>query len=107
MSSIPLAASTLQLLDGAIVVDGGGVDIRHLLVEVALARADIANTLQQLSEVAAATIFQALVIEREASSHVLFQNLSRPLSEANAFKRLDAIADGNDYIEAIQGNRLV
>ena len=85
-----------------VIVNAGGVDFKHLTVKHLFGSADVADTLQQLLEVAtAAQIFQALIVQREAFSHILLQNSRCPDAELHAALRFHTVANGNDDIEII------
>ena len=96
----------LEKLNGdfrlGVIVNTGCVDIKHLTVKHLLGSADITDTLQQLLEVsAAAQIFQALIIQSKALSHILLQNPRCPNTKLHAALRLHTVANRNDDIEII------
>ena len=101
-----LVLDFLEKLNGdfrlGIIVNTGRVDFKHLTVKHLFGSADIADTLQQLLEVsAAAQIFQALIIQSKAFSHILLQNPRCPNTKLHAALRLHTVADRNDDIKII------
>ena len=55
-----------------VIINAGGLDFKYLTVKHLFGSADVADTLQQLLEVAtAAQIFQTLIVQRKAFSHIL------------------------------------
>ena len=96
----------LEKLNGdfrlGVIVNTGCVDFKHLTVKHLLGSADITDTLQQLLEVsAAAQIFQALIIQSKALSHILLQNPRCPNTKLHAALRFHTVADRNDDIKII------
>ena len=96
----------LEKLNGdfrlGVIVNTGGVDFKHLSIKHLFGSADIADTLQQLLEVSAATqIFQALIIQSKAFSHILLQNPRCPNTKLHAALRFHTVADRNDDIKII------
>ena len=95
----------LEKLNGdfrlGIVVNTGRVDFKHLSIKHLFRSTDIADTLQQLLEVSAAQIFQALIIQSKAFSHILLQNSRCPNTKLHAALRFHTVADRNDNIEII------
>ena len=96
----------LEKLNGdfrlGVIVNTGCVDFKHLSIKHLLGSADIADTLQQLLKVSAATqIFQALIIQSKAFSHILLQNSRCPDAKLHTALRLHTVADRNDDIEII------
>ena len=85
-----------------VIVNAGGVDFKHLTIKHLFRSADVADALQQLLEVAtAAQIFQALIVQRKAFSHILLQNSRCPDAELHTALGFHTIANGNDDIEII------
>lgn len=84
-----------------IIVDGRRINVRYLLIEVAFARTNIANPLQQLAEIAAATVLEPAIIERETFDSVLLENARSPLPKTNALLGLHAITYRDDDIEVV------
>ena len=85
-----------------IIVNTGRVDFKHLSVKHLFRSADIADTLQQLLKVSAATqIFQALIIQSKAFSHILLQNSRCPNTKLHTALRFHTVADRNDNIKII------
>ena len=62
-----------------IVVDACNEDVCHLLIQVALATADVPNALQQLTEIPIAFPFQPVIIQRKPFLDKFTQMLCRPL----------------------------
>ena len=96
----------LEKLNGdfrlGVIVNTGCVDFKHLSIKHLFGSTDIADTLQQLLEVAAATqIFQALIIQSKAFSHILLQNSCCPNTKLHAALRFHTVTNGNDDIEVI------
>ena len=96
----------LEKLNGdfrlGIIVNTGRVDFKHLTVKHLFRSTDIADTLQQLLEVSAATqIFQALIIQSKTLTHILLQNFRCPNTKLHAALRLHTVTDRNDDIEII------
>ena len=101
-----LVLDFLEKLNGdfrlGIIVNTGRVDFKHLTVKHLFRNTDIADTLQQLLEVSTATqIFQALIIQSEALSHILLQNPRCPNTKLHAALRFHTVADRNDDIKII------
>lgn len=84
-----------------VIVDGCGVDVRHLLVEVPLGSPDVPDALQQFLEVAGSPFLQSLIIDGKAFLYVLMQSLCRPTTESRGHWRLDSIADCYDNVEIV------
>lgn len=72
-----------------------------MLIQIALAGADIANTLKQLAEIAATTIFESTIIKRESLNGVLLQNLCSPLAKMSCLARVYPIPYRNHCIEVV------
>jgi len=51
-------------------------------------------------------LLQALAVERITTNKVFFQHLRGPAAELHASRRMDSIADGDDYIEVVAINIL-
>ena len=101
-----LVLDFLEKLNGdfrlGIIVNTGRVDFKHLTVKHLFRSTDIADTFQQLFEVSAATqIFQALIIQSKAFSHILLQNSRCPNTKLHAALRFHTVADRNDNIKII------
>ena len=84
-----------------IVVNRRGVNVRHLLIQIAFAGADIAHALQKLAEIAATTIFESTIIKRESLNGVLPENLGRPLTKGNTLLGFYPIADRDYHVEIV------
>ena len=85
-----------------VIVNTGRVDFKHLSIKHLLGSADVADAFQQLLEVsAAAQIFQALIIQSKALSHILLQNPRCPNTKLHAVLRFHTVADRNDDIKII------
>ena len=79
-----------------VIVNAGGLDFKYLTVKHLFGSADVADTLQQLLEIAtAAQIFQTLIVQRKAFSHILFQNPRCPNTKLHAALGFHTVADGN------------
>jgi len=78
----------LRCLGVGLVVDAGGIDVEHLLVELPLRGPDGAGPLEQLVEVVglarARRVHEPLVVHGEAFDQILVEALDRPLSELGA-----------------------
>lgn len=95
----------LRQLCRRIVVDAAlGVDIRDLLVEPALRRADPADPFEELVEVVRAEVdgrLEALVVHDEALDQVLVQPCRGPLPEPCSLLGPNAIADRDDRRQVV------
>lgn len=54
-----------------------------------------------------ALLLQPLFVDGVPLDDVLFENPRGPLAEAGALLRLDPVADGDDDIQVVEGNRLI
>jgi len=89
----------------SVVVDGGGVDVGDLLVELALAEPDFADALKLFLEILAcqdgATVFEALVVHGKALDGEFLDHGGRPLAELDGALRVDLVADRDDGREVV------
>jgi hypothetical protein len=78
--------------------------VGHLLVEAALAEADLADLLKQVLEIVLAEkapVFQPLLVEHVAFDGELAQDGGGPLAELGGADGIDPVADGDDGIEVV------
>ena len=68
------------------------------------ATADISDTLQQLTEIAIATLFESLIIHGKSLLYILVQTQCSPTAEACSNLRLHTITKRNNHIQIIVGN---
>jgi hypothetical protein len=89
---------------GGVVIDAGGVDVRNLLIEAALAGADVLNAASQLIEIIEGLIrvFQALVIQHKALDDILAQPLRRPDAKARRHRAFHPVAHRQNHVEVIK-----
>jgi hypothetical protein len=93
----------LRSVGARVIIHAGGVDVEHLPPEDALRGTNIADAGEQFVEVAAATgLLQALVVHGEALDEVLFKPGRGPLAELGATRRVNAVADGEDHLQAVE-----
>jgi hypothetical protein len=89
----------------AVVVDGGGVDVGDLLVELALAEADFADALELFFEVLSgqdgAASLEAFVVHDEALDGEFLDHGGRPFAELDGPLGVDLVADGDDGGEVV------
>jgi hypothetical protein len=88
-----------------IVVHGGRVDVRDLLVELALAQTDLADALELFLEVFfakdGAVTFQALVVHRVALDREGLDDAGGPFAELHGALGVYLVADGDDGGEVV------
>ena len=84
-----------------VVVDTGRVNIRHLLVEITLGGANVADSLQEFPEIAIAALLQAFVIQRKPLLNILMQPRRRPTAKPGCHRRLHPISDRNHHIQIV------
>ena len=87
-----------------VVVDTGGKDIRHLLVKVAFAATDIADSLQQFAEIATAIPFQSNVIQSESFLDKLVKMQGGPLAETGSHLRFHTVTHGDYHIQIVMAD---
>src|SRR6266571_1850411 len=90
------------------VIGGRGVDIGNLLIDHAFAGADFADLFEQLFKVTpveSGAVLEAVGINGEALENVVFQTVGGPGAEVGGARALDAVTDGDDGLEAIEGDR--
>ena len=80
------------------------IDVRHLLIEVTLAAADVADALQEFLEVSIAPLLQPLIIHSESFFDVFVQPLSSPTAESHSNRRLHPVAKGYYHIQIVMVN---
>ena len=84
-----------------IVVDTCDEDVRHLLIQVALAAADVTDALQQLPEIATTVTLQSFIIQHESLLYKLTQMCCSPLTESRSHLRLHPIAHGYNHVQIV------
>ena len=67
-----------------IVVDACNENVCHLLIQVALATADVPNALQQLTKIPVTFPFQPVIVQRKPFLYKFTQMLGSPLTEASS-----------------------
>ena len=80
------------------------IDVRHLLIEVTLAAADVADTLQEFLEITVAPLLQSLIIHSESLLDVFVQPLSSPATKTYGNGRLYTVAKGYYHIQIVMVN---
>jgi hypothetical protein len=112
MISVAVGGPVHLVLDGGeelprevrvrVVIDARGVDVEHLAPEDLLGRADVPDAGEQLVEVvAAASLLEPLVVQRESLDQVLPQALGSPDAKLRAAMALDTITDRDDDVEVV------
>src|SRR5205807_8871545 len=80
-------------------------DVADAQIHPLLARADVADALEQLIEVVrdpwTGRVLQPLVVHGETLNQVFAQSSCRPLPELRSSRTADAIADGEDRFETV------
>ena len=87
-----------------IVVHRRRVNVGHLLIKIALAAPDIANPLQQFTEIAPAAIFQPIIVHRESLAYIFIETFCRPLAKLRTAQRFHTIAYRDDHIQIVVCN---
>ena len=82
-----------------VIIHAGGVNVQDFAPEHFFRRANIADAIHQLIKiVAAASLFQKLIIHGKSLDEVFFQHRIGPNSELSTAQRLHAIAHRDDDI---------
>ena len=89
-----------------VIIRCSGVNVRNLLIKITLATTDIPNPLQQLTEIAVATLLQPFVIHCKTFLNILMEPLCCPAAETGCHLRLDTVPDWTRYPKAIIISRL-
>ena len=86
-----------------VVIHAGGIDVRNLLIEAALARADVLQPLRQLIKVITpfTGVFQALVIQHKAFDDELLQLGIGPLPKAHTSLAAHPKAQGQHHLQVV------
>ena len=87
-----------------VVVDARRKDVRHLLVEIAFAHANVADALQQFAEIPTAISLQPIIIKRKSLDCKLVKVPNRPLPKPHRHIAPDPHADGKNHVEVIMRN---
>ena len=89
---------------GGLVIDSGGEDIGHLLVEAPLGETDLPDLLEELLEVVHSedlTLFHARTIDDVAAQCEVSEHLGRPLPEVCGTDGVHPVADRDDGVEVV------
>ena len=89
---------------GTIIVNGGGVQVGDLLIELALAGADLPDALQLFLKVFVGQIgalLEPFIVHDPAANGVLRCNLIDPLAELDGALGIDLEADRNDHLKRV------
>ena len=84
-----------------VIVDGCRKNVRHLLIEVALAHADVADTLEEFAEISASIALEPIVIQCEPLDRKLVEMTYRPLAKAHGDIASDSHAYRQDHVEVV------
>jgi hypothetical protein len=86
-----------------VVVDARGVDVGDLLVEPALARANVLDAPGEFREVVVADlrVLQPLVVQHEPLGDVFRELVRCPLAEAHGHRATHPEAQGQDHVEVV------
>jgi len=94
----------LGQLGAGVVVDAGGVKIRDLLIEQALARPNVADAREQFVEIVGpdgAACLDAFIVQREPFDQQFAQAGRGPLTKRGSTRRADAVADGQNGVQVV------
>ena len=89
---------------GSIIVDGGGVQVGDLLIELALAGTDLPDALQLFLKVFVGQIgalLEPFVVHDPAANGVLRCDLIDPFAELNGALGIDLEADRDDHLKRV------
>gem|GEM_PF-6577889 len=93
---------------GCVIVRTGSVKIKYLAIHHLFAGADVADALDELLPVKpAAHVLQEFVVHGEALGEIFARHAGRLTPELRAAWRFNPIADRNDSVEVVEGDRFV
>ena len=84
-----------------VVVDARRKDVRHFLVKIAFAHANVADALQQFTKIPTAISLQPIIVKSKTLDRKLMKMPNRPLPKPHRHIAPDPHADGKDHIEVI------
>ena len=88
-----------------VIINAGRINLQHLSPEYLFRRPDIPDSGKQLIKVvAAAEIFQAVIIQHKALFHELLEDRGRPHAELNTALRLHTIPNRYDNVQIVVFN---